>query len=224
MFEDRKEAGERLAARLAQMALADPVVLALPRGGVPVAMPVAEALGAPLDLLLVRKIGAPGHEELAVGAVVDGEAHQVVFNTHVLSMLGMAEADFAPAIARKLAEIEERRTRYLEGTAPVSVAGRTAIVIDDGIATGATVKAALKALRLRSPARVVLAVPVAPADSLAEIEALVDETVCLEVPRDFYAVGAHYRRFDQVGDADVGAMMAEARRGSVRGEDRENPR
>lgn len=224
MFEDRKDAGERLAARLAEMALADPVVLALPRGGVPVALPVAEALGAPLDLLLVRKIGAPGHEELAVGAVVDGEAHQVVFNGHVLSMLGMRETDFAPAIARKLAEIEERRARYLGGAEPVAVDGRTAIVVDDGIATGATVKAALKALRLRSPARIVLAVPVAPADSLGEIEALVDETVCLDVPRDFYAVGAHYRRFDQVSDDEVVAMMAGARAGPGRGDDRENPR
>jgi predicted phosphoribosyltransferase len=210
MFRDRVEAGEKLADALAGLALPDPVVLALPRGGVPVAAPVARRLKAPLDLLLVRKIGVPGHEELAVGAVVDGPVHEAVFNKPVLAMLGMTEADFAPAIDRKLAEIEARRATYLGGAAPVPVEGRTAIVVDDGIATGATVKAALLGLKRRSPASVILAVPVAPADTLAELEPLVDRIVCLDAPRDFYAVGAHYREFPQVEDAEVIALLAAA--------------
>jgi predicted phosphoribosyltransferase len=213
MFRDRTEAGEKLADALAEFSLADPVVLALPRGGVPVAVPVARRLNAPLDLLLVRKIGAPGHEELAVGAVVDGPVHEAVFNKPVLKMLGMTEADFASAIDHKLAEIEIRRAAYLGGAAPVPVEGRTAIVVDDGIATGATMKAALLGLRRRNPASVVLAVPVAPADTLAELEQLVDRVVCLDIPPDFYAVGAHYRDFPQVGDAEVIALLAAARAG-----------
>ncbi len=213
MFRDRTEAGEALADALARRALPDPVVLALPRGGVPVAAPVARRLKAPLDLLLVRKIGAPGHEELAVGAVVDGPVHEAVFNRPVLAMLGMTEADFAPAIDRKLAEIETRRATYLGGAAPVPVEGRTAVVVDDGIATGATVKAALLGLKRRRPASVVLAVPVAPADTLAELEPLVDRVVCLDIPADFYAVGAHYRHFPQVEDSEVVALLTAARAG-----------
>lgn len=212
MFRDRTEAGEALADRLGSMILADPVVLALPRGGVPVAIPVAERLGAPLDLLLVRKIGAPGHEELAAGAVVDGDVHQVVFNSHVLGMLRMREEDFRDKVTAKLAEIEERRTRYMGDAPPVPVEGRTAVVVDDGIATGATMKAALKGLRLRKPKAIVLAVPVAPRDSLTEIAPLVDDSVCLEIPEPFYAVGAHYRHFDQVDDMQVVSMMTEARK------------
>jgi predicted phosphoribosyltransferase len=213
MFRDRNDAGEKLADALAGLHLADPVVFALPRGGVPVAVPVARRLNAPLDLLLVRKIGAPGHEELAAGAVVDGAVHEAVFNKAVLRMLGMEEADFAPEINRKLAEIETRRATYLGGAAPVPVEGRTAIVVDDGIATGATVKAALLGLRRRNPASVVLAIPVAPPDSLAELRPLVDRVVCLDAPTDFYAVGAHYHYFPQVEDEEVVTLLAEARAG-----------
>ncbi len=212
MFRDRSEAGGALADRLDEMTLTDPVVLALPRGGLPVAVPVAERLGAPLDLLLVRKIGTPGHEELAAGAVVDGDVHQVVFNSHVLSMLRMTEDDFREKVAAKLAEIDERRTRYLGDAVPVPVEGRTAVVVDDGIATGATVKAALRGLRLRNPKAIILAVPVAPRDSLTEIAPLVDEIVCLEVPEPFNAVGAHYQHFDQVDDMQVVSMMTAARK------------
>ena len=212
MFRDRSEAGGALADRLDEMTLTDPVVLALPRGGLPVAVPVAERLGAPLDLLLVRKIGTPGHEELAAGAVVDGDVHQVVFNSHVLSMLRMTEDDFREKVAAKLAEIDERRTRYLGDAVPVPVEGRTAVVVDDGIATGATVKAALRGLRLRNPKAIILAVPVAPRDSLIEIAPLVDEIVCLEVPEPFNAVGAHYQHFDQVDDMQVVSMMTAARK------------
>jgi predicted phosphoribosyltransferase len=212
MFRDRTEAGEALADALEGLALIDPVVLALPRGGVPVAVPVANRLKAPLDLLLVRKIGAPHHEELAVGAVVDGPAHEAVFNRNVLSMLGLREEDFSDAVQARLAEIEQRRKTYIGDARPVPVAGRTAIVVDDGIATGATMKAALLGLRRKAPREIVLAVPVAPADSLADLEPLVNRVVCLEVPDPFYAVGAHYGHFAQVDDAQVVAIMAEARK------------
>lgn len=212
MFRDREEAGRKLAEAVAHAAPEAPVVLALPRGGVPVAQPVAQRLGAPLDLLLVRKLGVPGQPELAAGAVVEGPPHEVAFNADVLRMTGLAEGDFDAAIADKLKEIETRRNTYLQGRAPVDVAGRTAIVVDDGIATGATVRAALKALRRRAPRAIWLAVPVAPREAIAEMEPLVDRLICLEVPPMFYAVGAHYAGFDQVDDAEVAAAMrAEAK-------------
>jgi len=208
MFTDRAEAGNELAERIAAMQLADPVVLALPRGGVPVAVPVAARLGAPLDLILVRKIGVPGHEELAAGALVEGA--EPVFNPDVLRMTGRTEADFARTVDRKRAEIAARRSLYLAGRAPVPLAGRTAVVIDDGIATGASMRAALKGLAQREPARIVLAVPVAPRDALEALRALVDDIVCLEMPDFFYAVGAHYREFGQVSDDEVARAMAAA--------------
>lgn len=208
MFEDREQAGARLADRLAEERPRDPVVLALPRGGVPVAEAVARRLNAPLDLLLVRKIGVPGHSELAAGAVVDGAEHDAVFNHDILRQLGLTEADFAEAISTKLSEIETRRKAYLGDHPPEPLAGRTAIVVDDGIATGATVKAALKGLRRRAPAEIWLAVPVAPREALAGIMGLVDRLICLEQPAQFYAVGAHYRRFDQVSDEEVSRTLA----------------
>ena len=208
MFTDRAEAGNELAERIAAMQLADPVVLALPRGGVPVAVPVAARLGAPLDLILVRKIGVPGHEELAAGALVEGA--EPVFNPDVLRMTGRTEADLARMVERKRAEIAARRSLYLAGRAPVPLAGRTAVVIDDGIATGASMRAALKGLAQREPARIVLAVPVAPRDALEALRALVDDIVCLEMPDFFYAVGAHYREFGQVSDDEVARAMAAA--------------
>jgi len=207
MFQDRKEAGERLADALEEAAPEAPVVLALPRGGLPVALPVALRLHAPLDLLMVRKIGAPGQPELAVGAVVDGPAHETVFNAAILQGMGLNEDDLADTIAEKLKEIEQRRERYLKGRAPVDVAGRTAIVVDDGIATGATAKAALKALRKRQPKAIWLAVPVAPRDTVEEMQALVDKVICLETPRSFWAVGAHYTVFGQTSDAEVIAAL-----------------
>jgi len=210
MFRDRDHAAALLADAVEAAGPKDPVVLALPRGGVPVAVPVAERLGAPLDLLMVRKLGMPGQPELAGGAVVDGPAHEVVFNEEILAASRLTEADFKPAIEEQLAEIERRRHLYLGDHPPVDVTGRTAIVVDDGIATGATVKAALKALRKRDPAAIWLAVPVAPADAVPEFKALVDKLICLETPSPFWAVGAHYSRFDQVSDAAVAAAMRAA--------------
>ena len=205
MFIDRAEAGRKLADALEKMELAEPVVLALPRGGVPVAAPVAERLDAPLDLVLVRKIGVPGHEELAAGAVAEGA--EPVFNASVLASIGRRPGDFADVVAKKRAEIAERRKMYLGGREQVSLKGRTVIVVDDGIATGATVKAALGGVRESGAGRVILAVPVASAEALAEIEPMVDDTICLEMPSPFYAVGAHYRKFLQVDDDEVVAFL-----------------
>ena len=209
MFTDRHQAGDALAARVKDLGLLSPMVLALPRGGVPVALPVARALAAPLDLLMVRKLGLPGHAELAAGAVVDGARKDVVFNADVLRRSGLTEADFDKMIAEKLSQIEVRRAMYLSGRASLDVAGQDVVVVDDGIATGATVKAALKALRRRRPRQIFLAVPVAPQGGIDELQSQVDGVVCLETPQPFYAVGAHYRSFGQVSDDDVAQMLQE---------------
>jgi putative phosphoribosyl transferase len=205
MFSNRSEAGRLLARRVQAMGLADPVVLALPRGGVPVAVEVARALGAPLDLLLVRKIGAPQQPELAVGAV--GEGGELFVDRHLMDLTGATDEYVARQSREQLAEIARRRTAYLGGRAPLPLAGRTAVVVDDGIATGATVHAALKALRRRRPASVVLAVPVASREAVAALSADVDELVCLAQPALFRAVGEHYADFDQVSDDEVEQLM-----------------
>jgi predicted phosphoribosyltransferase len=208
---DRREAGRMLGARLAQLALGNAVVLALPRGGVPVGFEVAKALGCPLDILLVRKIGAPGHEEYGIGALVDGANPQIVIDEAIARMVGADQAYIERTVARELAELERRRTAYRSGPAE-PLAGRTVIVVDDGIATGNTVKAALQGLARAGAAMVVLAVPVAPASTLLELQKLCDKVVCLIVPEPFYAVGAHYRDFDQTSDEEVVRLLAEARK------------
>lgn len=209
MFADRAEAGELLADALERLGLSDPLVLALPRGGVPVALPVARRLAAPLDLALVRKIGLPGQPELAAGAVMSGpEGDTIVFNDDVLAAAGHSPADFIRTIERLTAENAARRLRYLGHRAPEPVAGRWLVVVDDGIATGATVRAALQGLRRQNPAGIVLAVPVAPAETLERLCPLVDRLICLAVPRPFHAVGQHYLRFEQVSDAAVAEAMA----------------
>ncbi|SDD87000.1 putative phosphoribosyl transferase [Sphingomonas sp. YR710] len=209
-FHDRREAGRHLAARLAHVAPARPLVLALPRGGVPVAFEVAQALDAELDLLFVRKLGAPGYEELGIGAVVDGADPQLVLNEDVVRQLAPSPHYIRTEMQRQLREIERRRKTYLGNALPIEAAGRTVIVVDDGIATGGTVKAALKGLRKVHPARLILAVPVAPADSLAELMGDCDEIVCLSRPSPFYAVGAHYAEFDQTSDEEVIRLLCEA--------------
>lgn len=222
-YADRSAAGQALAAELAVLDLEDPVVLALPRGGVPVALPVARVLDAPLDLILVRKIGCPGQPELAAGAIVDGPPEHVHLNIPILRAFGLRRKDLAQTIETRRAELADRRRRWLGGRGPVAVAGRSAILVDDGIATGATVQAALMALRDRGPARIVLAVPVAAQDTLENLAPLVDQVVCPLVPRDFQAVGLHYRRFDQVSDDTVTRIMAEARHRTQNGEDKAGP-
>ncbi len=207
IFADRPEAGRRLAERLRTMALADPVVLALPRGGVPVGYEIARELKAALDVLLVRKIGAPGQEEFALGAVVEAEPALVVLNKAVPRRFTSYIQD---EVARQAEEIERRRQAYRAGRPLLSVAGRTAIVVDDGIATGATFRAALEAMKQLDAARVIAAIPVAPAESLAAIEGLADEVVCLATPEPFYAVGLHYGDFSQTTDEEVIDLLKQA--------------
>ncbi len=213
VFIDRAEAGRLLAQRLAGRQWTPPVVvLALPRGGVPIGAEVARALHAPLDLLLVRKIGVPWQPELAVAAVVDGEAPEIVVDEEVRAMGGIDRAYIEAQAKVELREIERRRRLYLGGRAPLALQGATVIVVDDGIATGTTVRAALKALRRRQPAHLVLAVPVAPPDTVRALRAEVDELVCLAEPEPFHAVGAHYERFHQVDDDEVLAALRAADR------------
>ena len=206
-FRNRTEAGRLLGRQLQAMQIPDPVVLALPRGGVPVAAEVARALHAPLDLLLVRKIGALHQPELAVAALAEGS--ELVTDEESLAWTGATDEYVARQAEVQRAEIERRRQLYLAGRAPVPLAGRSAVVVDDGIATGTTAKAALQALRRRGPALVVLAVPVAAPDSLALLAPVVDEVVCLSQPALFRAVGEHYDDFEQVADEEVARLMRE---------------
>jgi len=209
VFTDRAEAGRRLGTAVRDLIGADAaLVLGLPRGGVTVAAAVADVLGAPLDVLVVRKIGVPGHRELAMGALA---LDIVVRNQDVIDGLGVDAATFerAAEAERALASTRERDYRGVRAAAPL--AGLTAVVVDDGLATGATARAAVQALRHREtdrPRRVVLAVPVAPRDSLLDLASLVDDVVCLQTPEPFYAVGEWYRDFDQVGDDEVRAVLA----------------
>jgi putative phosphoribosyl transferase len=209
-FSSRSEAGRLLAGRVASQHFKTPVVLALPRGGVPVAVEVARALKAPLDLLLVRKIGVPWQKELAAATVIDGERRDVVYNEDVMRAAGLDETDIEKVAAVELAEIDRRRALYLKARLPVPVKGSTAIIVDDGIATGTTVKAALKALRRRGPNKIVLAVPVAPPETISELRPLVDEIICLEQPEPFFAIGSFYRDFHQVSDDEVIELLATA--------------
>jgi putative phosphoribosyl transferase len=211
-FADRAEAGRRLADALRPFRDQQPVVLALPRGGVPVAYEVAKALRAPLDLVLVRKIGAPFQPELAIGAVVDGERPELVVNRDVLDQYRIPESYLESERRRQLEEIERRRQLYLAGRQRAQVRDRTAIVIDDGIATGATMEAALLATRRADPRRLVLAAPVAPPDTLERLRPEVDEVVCLMVPDFLGAIGSFYRDFRQLDDDEVIMLLQQATR------------
>jgi putative phosphoribosyl transferase len=202
-FANRSDAGRKLAGALAGYRDQHPVILALPRGGVSVAAEVAAALDAPLDLILVRKLGVPSEPELAMGAVVDGAVPIVVRNEDVIRITDVGEVEFNATRDAELAEIERRRLRYLGDRERVDVAGRTAIVIDDGIATGATIRAALRATRMRKPEKLVVAVPVAPSDSLENLRGEADDIVCVERHKVFGAIGAFYADFQQVSDQEV---------------------
>jgi putative phosphoribosyl transferase len=188
------------------------VVLALPRGGVPVGFEIARALDAPLDLMLVRKIGAPFQPELAVGAVIDGGRAETVINEDIVREFQIPQSYIAEESARQLEEIERRRRLYLADRARVPLAGCTAIVIDDGIATGATMEAALHAARRANPKHLVLATPVAPPDTLERLRPQVDEVVCLARPRLFGAIGAFYQDFRQLSDDEVVDLLRRATR------------
>lgn len=218
LFRDRAHAAARLVPRLLRFKEERPVILALPRGGIVIGFEVAKALEAPLDLVLVRKIGAPGRPELAIGAVVDGPSAETSINQDLVNRLEIPASYIAEECERELREIERRRQLY-RGQQPIpDVAGHTAIVVDDGIATGATVRSALNAVRRARPRRTVLAVPVAPSDTVESLRPEVDEIVCLATPAYFYAIGPFYTDFRQVTDEEVVDLLARARQERGNGE------
>lgn len=208
-FADRRDAGRALAQRLKPLANEDPVVVALPRGGVPVAHEVARALDAPLDILAVRKLGAPHNPEYGVGAVAeDGTS---VIDPEAVSILGLSGPALESIAERETGELQRRVALYRDARPPLELAGRTVIVIDDGIATGVTDAAGLRAVRRRKPRRLVLAVPVCAPDSALRLREEADEVVCLHAPRLFHGVGEWYRDFSQVSDEEVLAVLREFR-------------
>ncbi len=212
VFADREEAGRLLAGVLGKFAeRGEVVVLGLPRGGVPVAAEVARALGLPLDVLVVRKLGAPGQEELAIGAI--GEGGVRVLNEGVVGSLGLREEEIDRIAVREERELERRVVAYRGEHAALEVAGKTVIVVDDGVATGATMRAGLQALRAMGAAKIVAAAPVGAEDSVAGLERDADEVVVLEVPEWFNAVGQWYENFGQTSDEEVRELLAENRRG-----------
>jgi putative phosphoribosyl transferase len=206
-FVDREEAGRALAAAVAKIPLVRPVVYGLPRGGVPVAAEVATALRAPLDLVLVRKIGAPFQPELAVGAIVDGAAPEVLIDHALARETGADDAYLASTQASALREIERRRAVYLRGRPPIDPADHDAVVVDDGVATGSSMLAAVRALKRRGARRLIIATPVSPGDTVARLEDEADLVVCLRKPEWFGGVGAFYRDFHQLDDDEVVALM-----------------
>ena len=208
-FVDRDQAGHALGEWLGRMALVDPVVLALPRGGVPVGYQVAAVLGAPLDVIVVRKLGAPFQRELAMGAIGEGSVR--VLDDDVLLACGLTDEEVDATEARERRELERRVRQYREGAPRIDLSGRTAVVVDDGMATGSTARAACSVARAQGAGYVVMAVPVASGHAVAQLEEVSDAVVVLEQPERFYAVGQWYHRFDQTSDADVVALLAQAR-------------
>ncbi len=206
-FSDRLDAGRRLAAALKHYRHEDVVVLALPRGGAPVAAAIAAALHAPLTLALVRKIGVPDQPELAMGAIADVGAPMLVRNSDVIAAAGVDDRTFEQARAREAEELARRRKTYLTGRPHVALRGKIAIVVDDGVATGATTRAALRAVRALDPKRLVLAIPVAPLDTLEALRPEADEIVCLYSQEDFAAIGVFYEDFSQISDEEVIALL-----------------
>jgi putative phosphoribosyl transferase len=211
IYENRADAGKRLARKLAGYEGQEPLILALPRGGVPVAAEIARALDAPLDLILVRKLGVPIQPELAMGAVIDGAEPHVVRNEDIIALLAMPKEEFEQICARELAEIERRRKLYVAKRPRAELRDRVVIVVDDGIATGATTRAALEAIRSKGPRKLVLAVPVAPTSTIKELEGEADEIVCLQHHEPFYAIGLYYADFHQVTDKEVIGILSKAR-------------
>lgn len=209
-FRDRADAGRALAKGLTGYGGRDDVVvLALPRGGVPVAFEVAHALEAPLDVLVVRKLGVPGHEEFAMGAIAAGES---VLDEAIIAELGIPRAAIERVLERERSELERRERLYRDGRSPPRIAGRVAIVVDDGLATGSTMRAAARALRRLEPARIVVAVPVASVQACEALRAEADEVLCAITPEPFYAVGVWYEDFSQTSDGEVRRLLARTKR------------
>jgi putative phosphoribosyl transferase len=211
VFDDRVDAGRQLAERLESLRGQDVVVLGLPRGGVPVAFEVARALRAPLDVLVVRKLGVPFQPELAFGAI--GERGVRVINESVVRQADLSEDEMAAVEAKQRAELTRRVERFRRGRGPISLAGRTAVIVDDGVATGATAKAACQVARAQGASRVILAVPIGGADTAEGFAEYADEVVCLQTPELFFGVGQGYRNFAQTSDDEVVALLGRAREG-----------
>lgn len=209
-FRDRIEAGRLLGEALKKESLTDPIVLALPRGGVPVAIEVGRLLNAPVDLVFVRKIGVPLQPELAAGAIVDGDRPETVYNDEIIESSGLTREIVDDLANSQLQEIERRKKLYLKDRQRLAIGEQTAIVVDDGLATGATARSALHALRRKNPKRLLLAVPVAPRDTLEGLAAEVDDIICLSQPEPFYAIGVHYGDFHQLTDDEVVSALADA--------------
>jgi putative phosphoribosyl transferase len=208
LFVDRRDAGRRLARRLSEQRYVDSVVLALPRGGVPVAFEVARSLRAPLDVFVVRKLGVPGHKELAFGAIASRGVR--VLNDDIVETLEIPAAVIERVAREEGAELIRRERAYRGSRPPIEVAGHTALLVDDGLATGASMRAALGALRELDPARIVVAVPVAAPDTCVALREEADEVVCAETPEPFFGVGAWYVDFSQTSDEEVSALLAQA--------------
>lgn len=209
LFADRKEAGEKLAQKLSEYTSADNVVvLGLPRGGVPVAYEVAKAIQSPMDIFLVRKLGVPGHEELAMGAIASGGVR--VLNDSLIDQLAITDKMLASVAAQEQQELERRERVYRGDNPRVELTDKKAILVDDGIATGASMKAAIEALRAHKPEKIIVAVPVSPPDTYMEIKEQVDEFVCIDTPQPFYGVGMWYEDFSQTTDEEVKKYMNQA--------------
>lgn len=209
MFRTRQEAGRKLAEELKKLGLAEPAVLALPRGGVPVAAEVARELEAPLDLVIVRKVGAPGNPELAAAAIVDGNPPDIVLNYEIVEAYGLDEEELRIMIDRERPELARRRRVYLGNRKPLPIAGKTVIIVDDGAATGVTMRVAIQALKRRSPREIIVAIPVAPPETVAELSQEADRVVCLSRPVRFLALGYHYHDFPQLEDEEVVSVLKE---------------
>lgn len=212
MFKDRKQAGKQLGAALLKYKGENPVILAIPRGGVPVAYEAAIALDAPLDIVVVRKLGAPGQPELGIGAVVDGDHPQGVLNEEIMAELEVSQDYLDREVARQLKEIRRRQEAYRGGRGPQQLEGRTVIVIDDGIATGGSMRAALRGVRRSNPKRLVMAVPVAPQETIESLRPELDDVVCLSTPEFFAAIGEFYEDFRQTSDKEVTELLDAAQR------------
>ncbi len=212
LFRDRRDAGRALGRALGPYAdRSDVIVLALPRGGVPVGFEVARAIGAPLDVFLVRKLGFPGNEEYAMGAIASGGVR--VVNEDLLRATGVSTAAVERIVQQEERELRRRERAYRDDLPAVELAGRTAILVDDGLATGSSMRAAVKAVRQRGARRIVAAVPVAPADAVRELALLADEVVCVATPEPFLAVGRFYESFDQTTDAEVLTLLRQSQAG-----------
>ena len=208
-FTDREDAGRQLAELVFDLALPDPVVLALPRGGVPVALPIARRLGAPLDLLLVRKIGAPANSEYAIGAIVDGAPPQHVIDQAAVRYARATDAYIQAEIDRQIEVMAGRRKLYLAGRPALELSRRDIVIVDDGIATGSTIRAALQGLRGKGTASISIAAPVGPAEAVDRLGREADRVICLAMPEGFSSVGEHYADFHQLTDDEMIARLAE---------------